>query len=208
MTTDHDTYGRNPAKNVLKTACSNSASQLRTISWSELPHWRQDNQYILASYRLTSSSYTESLKSWFYLHNQSVNIHSHLFAAVFFLFLAIYLFLFTPTSPELPKIAVQPSFSSTDILAFSFFFVGAILCLGISAGYHTICNHSPRVNQWGNQLDYVGIVALITGSFIPSVYYGFYCAPHLQKVYWTMVRSIRSFTSSPLSSTPVNSVSL
>ena len=57
----------------------------------------------------------------------------------------------------------------------------------ISAIFHMISNHSPRVAKYGNQLDYVGIVALITGSFIPSVYYGFYCDPHLQKIYWAMI---------------------
>ncbi len=74
--------------------------------------------------------------------------------------------------------------SVSDALAFSCFFVGALLCLGISATYHTISNHSPHVNRWGNKLDYVGIVLLITGSFIPSVYYGFFCDPIMQQVYW------------------------
>lgn len=43
------------------------------------------------------------------------------------------------------------------------------------------------VQRLGNQLDYVGIVALITGSFVPSIFYGFYCEPTLQKIYWAMV---------------------
>lgn len=54
--------------------------------------------------------------------------------------------------------------------------------------YHTISNHSPRVNKLGNKLDYVGIILLITGSFIPSIYFSFWCDSALQKVYWTMVR--------------------
>lgn len=62
-----------------------------------------------------------------------------------------------------------------------------MLCLGISAFYHTISNHSHAVNRFGNQLDYLGIIALITGSFMPSIYYGFYCDPFLQRVYWGMV---------------------
>ena len=39
----------------------------------------------------------------------------------------------------------------------------------------------------GNQLDYLGIVILMWGSTIPTDYYGFYCEPTLQKVYWMMV---------------------
>ena len=77
-----------------------------------------------------------------------------------------------------------------DLLVFACFFLGAVVCLGMSATYHTISNHSPEVNRWGNQLDYAGIVALIYGSFVPSVYYGFYCEPALQRRYWTMVSDV------------------
>lgn len=50
-----------------------------------------------------------------------------------------------------------------------------------------ITAHSQPVARLGSKLDYLGITILITGSFFPSVYYGFYCFPHLQKIYWTMV---------------------
>jgi len=40
---------------------------------------------------------------------------------------------------------------------------------------------------FGNQLDYLGVVILMWGSTIPSVYYGFYCDPSLQKLYWLVV---------------------
>ena len=43
------------------------------------------------------------------------------------------------------------------------------------------------MNVLGNQLDYLGIVVLMWGSTIPSVYYGFYCEPRLQKRYWAIV---------------------
>ena len=169
------------------------ASTKLLLSWDDLPEWRQDNHYIRSHYRVTTYSYIGSFKSLFYLHNESVNIHTHLFAALFFLVLAVYfhptisayLLLPTPGSTSLLSQLVP-----ADILAFTFFFAGAIACLGISATYHTISNHSPLVNQWGNQLDYVGIVALITGSFIPSVYYGFCGRQELQWVYWGMVSCV------------------
>lgn len=55
--------------------------------------------------------------------------------------------------------------------------------------YHIIGNHSPNVQKLGNQLDYLGIVILMWGSTIPSIYYGFYCDPGLQKAYWANVSS-------------------
>jgi adiponectin receptor len=57
----------------------------------------------------------------------------------------------------------------------------------MSATFHAISNHSHEVAKFGNQLDYVGIVFLIAGSFVPSIYYGFYCELKLQRVYWAMV---------------------
>ena len=69
--------------------------------------------------------------------------------------------------------------------------------------FHIFNNHSQNVHTFGNQLDYVrtpdlssatdslfeqlGIVILMWGSTIPCVYYGFYCTPHLQKTYYTLV---------------------
>ena len=74
-----------------------------------------------------------------------------------------------------------------DWLVFGCFFAGAFLCLGMSATYHAICNHSPDVAKWGNKLDYTGIVCLIMGSYMPAMYYGFYCLPRLLEVYLALV---------------------
>ena len=145
------------------------------LRWNELPPWLKDNQYIRAHYRPASNSYSRSFQSLFNLHNESVNIHSHLLGAFIFVFISISVYAF-----ELHSV------STADILAFGCFFLGAVTCFSLSAAYHTISNHSPPVAKLGNQLDYIGIVALIVGSFVPSVYYGFYCHPMLQQIYWGM----------------------
>ena len=145
------------------------------LRWSALPDWQKDNHFILSHYRPASYSYSGCFQSLFYLHNESVNIHTHLLGSFLFLCLSLSVYAFR-----------EYSVSTGDIIAFACFFTGAVSCLGISATYHLISNHSPLVNKYANQLDYVGIVALITGSFIPSVYYGFYCEPALQKFYWGM----------------------
>ena len=151
------------------------------IIWDDLPHWRQDNRHIHGSYRRDSGSYLGSFCSLAYWHNETVNIYSHLIPALLSLPCAIGMYN-----------VMQPRYkeaTQSDVFAFCCFFLGAALCLGMSATYHTITNHSPRVNQIGNQLDYAGIVLLITGSFVPSVYYGFWCDPTLQELYWAMVSS-------------------
>lgn len=149
------------------------------VLWDDVPHWQQDNHHIHGSYRRPSGSYHRSFASLFYIHNETINIYTHLVPA-----LAAF-----PGAFVLYKIMQSRYVQATksDYIAFSCFFLGAALCLGMSATYHTISNHSPSVNKFGNQLDYVGIVLLISGSFVPSIYYGFWCDPILQKVYWTMV---------------------
>jgi adiponectin receptor len=173
----------NPSLKAAEIAASvtDDASDLwhSLVTWQDLPHWQQDNEWIHGGYRKASNSYWRSFSSLAYLHNETVNIYSHLLPALLSL----------PAGAVLYN-ALEPRYDRAtreDVIAFSFFFCGVALCLGMSATYHTLSNHSPRVNRIGNQLDYVGIVLLITGSFIPSVYYGFWCDPGLQMLYWTMV---------------------
>ncbi|KAF7509939.1 hypothetical protein GJ744_007253 [Endocarpon pusillum] len=152
------------------------------VQWDEVPHWQQDNHHIHGSYRRPSGSYPRSLRSLFYIHNETVNIYTHLLPTL----------AAPPTALALYKI-LQPRYvqaTTRDVLAFSCFFLGAAICLAMSATYHLISNHSPAVNKFGNQLDYVGIVLLITGSFVPSIYYGFWCDTTLQRLYWTMICSL------------------
>lgn len=149
------------------------------VNFSDLPHWQQDNHFILSGYRKASYSYKRSFQSILQWHNESVNIWSHLI----------------PGSLSLPGAfllcsVLRPRYeraSVADVYAMGCFFIGAALCLGMSAIYHTLCDHSPNVAKFWNQLDYVGIAVLIAGSFVPSVYYGFWCDPQLQLIYWSMV---------------------
>lgn len=156
-----------------------SKESFSLVSWDDLPHWQQDNHHIRGSYRRSSGSYRRSFSSLLYIHNESVNIYSHLLPALATFPGALILYV------TLQSRLTQASMG--DVLAFGCFFLGAAMCLGMSATYHTISNHSPRINKLGNQLDYVGIVLLITGSFVPSIYYGFWDESSLQILYWTMV---------------------
>lgn len=158
----------------------------KTVNWESLPQWQRDNHYILTGYRPASNSYLISLQSFFEIHNETVNVHSHYVGALAFVLAA-------------PRIwdALQPSYptaSATDVLVMSCFFAGAVACMAMSATFHLVCNHSERVCTVGNQLDYLGIVFLIWGSFIPSIYYGFVCDTLLRNTYWSMVSRVHAFT--------------
>lgn len=154
----------------------------KLLHWDDLPHWQRDNRHIHTGYRPASFSFIMSFHSLTYLHNETVNIYSHLLPSLVSIPAAF--LLYRELAPR------YETATRNDIIAFGCFFAGAAFCLGMSAIFHTISNHSPFVSRIGNTFDYIGIVGLIVGSFIPSVYYGFYCVPDLQRLYWTMICSI------------------
>ena len=147
--------------------------------WDDLPSWRRDNAFIHSGYRQIRASYLHSFQSLFYLHNEFVNIWSHLSGAIVAISFSAYLYC-----------VIHPRFdsaTSSDVFVFGCFFGGAILCLGMSATFHTLVDHSEAVAKWGNKLDYTGIVALIVGSYVPALYYGFFCNPGMMTVYLYLV---------------------
>lgn len=155
-----------------------------TIVWHELEHWQQDNHYIHSGYRPASNSILKSARSLTYVHNETVNIYSHLIGSVTAITGSMVLF------RELA--ARYDTASREDLLVFGCFFFGAAVCLSLSAWFHTMSNHSQKVHKFSNKLDYLGIVFLIWGSFIPSIYYGFREHPTLIKRYWiTVGRPVR-----------------
>ncbi|CAL8579671.1 hypothetical protein XPA_005405 [Xanthoria parietina] len=149
------------------------------LSWDQILPWQQDNRFIISHYRPASFSYLRSLKSLGWLHNQSVNIYTHLLGAVFFVASALWFH---------RELAVRyQSASRTDVFVFDCFFLGSTLCLAFSASFHTLTNHSAEVARSWLLFDMIGIVCLTTSSFFPGVYYGFYCEPEVIRTYWSMI---------------------
>ncbi|CAH0054348.1 unnamed protein product [Clonostachys solani] len=176
-----DVSAKSIASQIVDTA-DQGAKKLESkllLCWDELPHWRRDNIFIETGYRQVKPSYTHSLFSILHLHNESVNIWSHLIGAILAISTGIYLYQVIHPRYE--------SASSSDIVVFACFFGGAILCLGMSATYHALLCHSEEVARWGNKLDYSGIVALIVGSYVPALYYGFFCRPTLMTSYLSLI---------------------
>ena len=156
-----------------------AATETGLVEWDQLPDWQRDNEYVLSGYRPASYSFRRSAQSALAIHNETVNVHSHSLGAM--LFFSLPYFTYKHFSPRISLIG------TSDVVVFSTFFFGVATCFLLSSTFHIFANHSPRVNILGNQLDYLGIVILMWGSTIPSVYYGFYCDPNLQKQYWGMV---------------------
>lgn len=56
-------------------------------NFEDMPKYFQQNNYIRRGYRLNCNTLSKAFKSLFYWHNESVNTCSHLFGAIFFIFL-------------------------------------------------------------------------------------------------------------------------
>ncbi|KAI8372253.1 hemolysin-III related-domain-containing protein [Choanephora cucurbitarum] len=155
------------------------------LSWHEIPSWMQDNVFITDGYRRQTNSYVECLKSLFYLHNESVNIWSHLLAFMLFVGFAVQ---FVWTKPFVDTL------TAFDYTYFFVFILGACACLGLSASFHCFACHSEPVAATWNRCDYAGITCLIVGSFFPVVYYGFHCHHIFQVIYLTTIVILGSIT--------------
>lgn len=151
------------------------------LSFDEMPEWfrHESNQWVLHGYRPISGSTLVSISSWSYIHNESVNIYTHLIPAVFFL---------------LGEWYIQQYFASrysgvtgADLIAFSIFMLTAATCLSLSATYHTLMNHSRHMEHFCLKLDMLGVVIFILGDLVLGIYMVFWCEPVPRNLYWSMV---------------------
>ncbi|PQE12367.1 hemolysin-III channel Izh2 protein [Rutstroemia sp. NJR-2017a BVV2] len=108
-----------------------------------------------------------------------VNIYSHLLGALLFALLPIYIYCVAVPRMGDAKLA--------DLVVFGIFFFGVACCFSLSSLFHTLSNHSEKVAKIWLEFDFMGIVVLMWGSMVPTVYHGFVCDPLLQKVYWSMI---------------------
>ncbi|KAH0491860.1 hypothetical protein TgHK011_003263 [Trichoderma gracile] len=153
----------------------------RLLYFHEIPSWQQDNEYLLSGYRPTSGSTWTSIAGLFYLHNQTINIYSHLVGAVVFCLLPFYFYW--------NYYRFQPNAHLDDVVVISTYCLGVAVCFTFSATFHIMWNHSQPLTSFCNKLDYLGILVLMWGAGIPTVYYGFFCNQNLQWLYWMTTSS-------------------
>uniref|UniRef100_A0A914Y390 Adiponectin receptor protein n=1 Tax=Panagrolaimus superbus TaxID=310955 RepID=A0A914Y390_9BILA len=144
--------------------------------YEKLPTWLRDNEFIITGHRPPLPSIRSCLKSIFSIHSETGNIWTHLLGCIAFFILAVWFL-----------IEAKEGTNLQEKIIFSFFFAGAILCLGLSFAFHTFICHSPTASKIFSKLDYAGITTLIIGSFIPYIYYCFYCRLEPKIIYISMI---------------------
>ena len=65
-------------------------SKIKLGTYEEAPKYLQDNEYIKEGYVINCTTFKKTLRSLFVLHNESVNVWSHLIGAISFFFLIWY----------------------------------------------------------------------------------------------------------------------
>ncbi|CAK9161581.1 unnamed protein product [Ilex paraguariensis] len=243
------------------------------VEYHSLPGFLRDNEFILGHYR-SEWPLKQTLLSVFTIHNETLNVWTHLIGFFLFLTLTIYtamkipkfvdlptihhfpdvlrkadmhklhaeLLTCLPSLPNMPdlqtfreelKTSILPSMdllpspsnwyivelltnclperfshsNHTDVCLllsmkeelaniiaplmkrpitrwpFFAFLGGAMFCLLASSICHLLLCHSQRLSYIMLRLDYAGIVALISTSFYPPVYYSFMCYPFFCNLY-------------------------
>ena len=155
----------------------------RLLNRDGIPSWYGHNPYIRTGYRPVTPSASLCLSSLLYLHNETVNVYSHLVPAIMALLGNGLLHLYFS--------ACFPESTWADQLVFHIYLTTSVVCFGISSAYHTLLCHSAHITDMCGRFDYVAIVFQILGSFVSGIYIGFYCEPQLQRLYWAMVRCAR-----------------
>ena len=142
----------------------------RLAYYHELDEWQQDNHYIRSGYVRGTSLYLESFKSLGYWHNETINIYSHLLPSSISFWLILYYVNF--------QLAMYDNYLGVwEKLNFSQFGLACTFCMFMSSVFHTLKSHSHKVSKFGNQLDYFGIVILITCSLISIILFAYYDEP-------------------------------
>nr|XP_039270975.1 adiponectin receptor protein 1-like isoform X2 [Styela clava] len=150
----------------------------RVVSHFQLPDWQRDNEFLHHWHRPPMPSFRACFGSVFRLHSETGNIWTHLIGFIMFIGICIY---FQCLPGKYFVIEWQ------EKTVFTMFFLGAILCLCFSTLFHTVGCHSERVYRIFGKLDYSGIALMIMGSFVPWIYYSFYCDTEPKIIYMTSV---------------------
>ena len=157
------------------------AGRPNLLAFDEMPEWfqRENNQFIHHSYRPISGSVRTSIRSWAYIHNESVNIYSHLVPALVFLFGEIYI--------QQHLASRYSAFTAVDAVVITIFMLSGFTCLWLSATYHTLLNHSQHMERICLRLDMLGVVIFLLGDLILGTHLVFWCHPVPRNIYWSFV---------------------
>eukprot|EP00127_Corallochytrium_limacisporum_P000279 Clim_evm26s9 gene=Clim_evmTU26s9 len=132
-------------------------------TYDETHEWLKDNEYIRTGYR-TNYNVKESWKSLFRIHNETLNVWSHVLGIIIFgiqIGLLVSGYHDSHIGPTNKWIYTAAAFA-------------AIICFASSATYHLFKSTGAEQYYHLLKLDYTGIMINVMAFFLLGVYYGFY----------------------------------
>ena len=140
------------------------------VGYAESPLWVRVNPFVVSGYRSSCATVSKCVRSVWYLHNQTMNVWTHLAGTFVILALA---------GAGLAGLERPLSLLDAALVAvFVFAFASQFL---LSAAYHAVMCHSAGMCFRFRQADYIGVlchigglelVALV-GFFVPPTWLGF-----------------------------------
>ncbi len=131
--------------------------------------------YISEGYR-SNYELWDAFLSLFEMHNETMNIWSHLIG-----FFAV---LYCGLNYLVPD--VNSDLSTTEFIMFQIYIAAASICMLFSTMYHWFSCLSTSAHDALLILDLSGVALLVAGSYLPAVYYGFYCLETAQKIHFIL----------------------
>ncbi|KAL0779875.1 hypothetical protein CaCOL14_004359 [Colletotrichum acutatum] len=159
----------------LRTAIDNDSPGRRLWSWSG-PSQEVEEKVEKATASLLSWEELPEWQHWTYVHNESVNIYSHIIGAIIFILLPFYIF-----SDGIP--ARWNMASTADVVVCTAYTIGVITCFVLSTAFHTLMSHSEPIYLSGIKADFHGVLALMWSSVFPLAHNVFPCSPATRDAY-------------------------
>lgn len=156
-------------------------SDVKLLKIHEVDDIYRSNPFILTGYR-DKTSFFGCLKSVLLLHNETINIWSHLLGFIFFvgIFLRDILFL-------IPAKQSGVEVTQTDFFVLCTLIICYQACMILSSLYHTFTCHSPQWSGTCLTLDLIGIIMALLATYLSGIYYAFWCEPYWRDFYLTTV---------------------
>ncbi|KAI0516525.1 hypothetical protein KFK09_009202 [Dendrobium nobile] len=187
--------------------CTDKAAKFELVDYDSLPEFLKHNQFIINYYR-SEWPLKQTMLSIFSIHNETLNIWTHLIGFFIFLILAGYAASVFPVDSnayplfQLNTLGIssngfyihisnqttetanlEPVGSVVSRWPFYLYLAGAMFCLLMSSACHLLSCHCSRTSYIMLRLDFAGISGLIVSSYYPIVYYSFTCSPFIRDLY-------------------------
>ncbi|KAI2807657.1 Adiponectin receptor protein 2 [Blomia tropicalis] len=143
------------------------------LNSKQVPKWLVDNPYIVGWCRSPSLTYSQCLLSVCQIHNQTLNIWTHIGGLFLLQYQLTYGFPTHLTDP-------------IDNLFLKFAFIGIWMSYLCSVIYHVFNTSSFELARFLSQVDYFGITLHLIGVMLALVYFSFYHHLYFQLLYTGM----------------------